>query len=69
MDTGRIKRINRIIQTKNKGVMKEYKVYYKANLNGRWKVVWKIVNAVSEMDAKKNADLWEKLIIRVVVNE
>ena len=49
--------------------MKEYKVYYKANLNGRWKVIWKIVNAVSEMDAKKNADLWEKLIIRVVVNE
>jgi hypothetical protein len=49
--------------------MKQYKVYYKANLNGRWKVIWKIVNAVSEMDAKKNADLWEKLIIRVVVNE
>jgi hypothetical protein len=50
------------------GDMKKYKVTYKCKNKASdctWKNCYKIVEAVSEADAKKRADLWIPLIKEV----
>jgi hypothetical protein len=44
--------------------MNNYIVYYKAQFNKKWKTFTKLVEANSIEDAKRKADIWEKLIIK-----
>lgn len=49
------------------GNMKKYKVTYKCKTrpSSDWQTAYKIIEAVSEADAKKRADLWLPLIKEV----
>lgn len=49
--------------------MRNFKVYYRVYVAGRWQKATKIVQGKSVDDAVKNADLWVNLISRVEMIE
>jgi len=40
-------------------------IHYRGYTQGAWRTLTKIVQADTAQEAKKNADLWQKLIIKI----
>ena len=42
-----------------------WKVTYRAKADGKWKIMYRVLQANSKEDAIKKMDMWEPLIIQV----
>jgi hypothetical protein len=42
-----------------------WKVTYRAKADGKWRIMYRVLQANSKEDAIKKMDLWEPLIIQV----